>query len=88
MFGQASISVSSKVVAKMLPARAIRFSEEGKAYVYAIGENETVTVVDITTGLDNGNFIEVVSGLESNQRVIDTHLKRFTDGQKVSLLPN
>ncbi len=88
MFGQASIAVSSKVVAKMLPARAIRFSEEGKAYVYAIDENETVTVVDITTGFDNGNFIEVVSGLQSNQRVIDTHLKRFTDGQKVSLLPN
>ena len=86
MFGQATIELSAKVAANMLPARAIRFTESGEAYVYLVDETETVSVVPITTGYDNGRFIEVASGAEKGQRVIDAHLKRFTDGQKVSRL--
>lgn len=86
MFGQASIQTSSKVAAKILPARAIRFSETGKAYVYSVDDNDTVKVVDITTGFDEGGHIEISSGLEPNQRVIDTHLRRFSTGDKVSVL--
>ena len=86
MFGQASINLSAKVAANMLPARAIRFGAEGNAYVYVVGQDDTVTVKDIQTGLDDGKSIEVRSGLEPGQRVIDAHLKRFTDGQKVAVL--
>ncbi|HBN77552.1 MAG TPA: efflux RND transporter periplasmic adaptor subunit [Planctomycetaceae bacterium] len=88
MFGQASISLNTKVAANMLPARAIRFDESGQAYVYVIDENQQVTVIDITTGIDNGNFIEVQSGLDAGQVVIDAHLKRFKTGQKVELIAN
>ncbi|QDV40426.1 Efflux pump periplasmic linker BepF [Stieleria neptunia] len=88
MFGQASINLSTKVAANMLPSRAIRFSEDGKAYVYVVGQDETVTVAAIETGLDNGKAIQVRSGLLPGQRVIDAHLKRFTDGQKVTVLAN
>lgn len=88
MFGQASIQTSSKIAAKMLPARAVRFDETGKAYVYSVDANNTVTVVDISTGFDEGGRIEVSSGLDANQRVIDTHLRRFTTGEKVTVLPN
>lgn len=88
MFGQASIKTSTKVAAKMLPARAIRFDESGNAYVYALDASDTVSVVNITTGLDDGHSIEVLQGLEANQRVIDNHLKRFTDGQQVEVLAN
>ena len=88
MFGQASIKTNTKVAAKMLPARAIRFDESGGAYVYAIDQNDIVSVVSIDTGMDNGLSIEVVNGLDNHQRVIDNHLQRFTDGQKVAVLPN
>lgn len=88
MFGQASIHTHSLVAAKMLPARAIRFEDSGKAYVYALDESDTVTIVDISTGFDEGGRIEIESGLETNQRVIDTHLRRFTTGEKVTVLPN
>jgi HlyD family secretion protein len=86
MFGQAAIKTSTKIAAKMLPARAVRFDESGNAYVYALDEAETVSVIAVTTGLDNGNTIEIVAGVETNQRVIDTHLRRFTDGEKVTVL--
>ncbi len=85
MFGQASITLSTKVASNMLPARAVRFEESGNAYVYVV-TGEEVSVVPVTTGIDDGNTIEIVSGLESGQTVIDAHLQRFTDGQKVKVL--
>lgn len=88
MFGEATIRFRTQAVANMLPARAIRFSETGEAYVYAIDENESVSVVSITTGLDNGRAIEVTSGVTAGQQVIDAHLQRFSDGQKVRILAN
>lgn len=88
MFGQASIALSNKVAANMLPARAIRFDESGEAYVYAVGSDDTVSVVPVATGLDNGHSIEVRSGLEPGQRVVDAHLHRLSDGQKVAPIAN
>lgn len=86
MFGQATIELDSNIAASMLPARAIRFDETGNAYVYVIDPNRVVSRVDIITGLDDGNTIEVVSGVEAGQEVIDANLKRFADGEKVVLL--
>ncbi|MCM2372670.1 efflux RND transporter periplasmic adaptor subunit [Aporhodopirellula aestuarii] len=86
MFGQASINLNTKVAANMLPAQAIRFDETGNAYVYAVSDDETVSVVSIQTGIDDGNSIEVLSGVEPGQRVIGPHLKRFVDGEKVAVL--
>lgn len=88
MFGQASIALSTKVAANMLPARAVRFRESGEAYVYVVSDDATVSEVDVTTGLDDGRSIEVLSGVVAGQNVLDAHLKRFTDGQKVTLLEN
>lgn len=86
MFGQASIVFSTKIAANVLPSRAVRFNEAGDAYVYVIGDDETVSVTAVETGFDDGKSIEIRSGLTSGQRVIDAHLKRFSDGQKVAVL--
>ena len=86
MFGQATITLSSNTAANMLPARAIRFDESGQAYVYAIGEDSTVSVVNVTTGMDDGSSVEIVEGVSVGQLVIDAHLKRFKTGQKVAPL--
>ncbi len=86
MFGQAAIHLSTKMAANMLPSQAIRFAESGKAYVYVVGQDETVSIAQVTTGIDNGNSIEVLTGVQPGQRVIDSHLKRFVDGQKVKPL--
>lgn len=88
MFGQASITLSTKVAANMLPARALRFEESGQAYVYVVTDDQTVAVVPVQIGLDNGHSIEIVSGLEPGQQVVDAHLKRFTTGQRVAPLKN
>ena len=86
MFGQASIALANKVAANMLPVRAVRFDEEGKASVCLVNADSTVSVVPVETGIDDGNQIEIVSDLKPGQQVVDAHLRRFTDGQKVAVL--
>lgn len=86
MFGRAKITMSQPATAKTLPARAIRFDETGKAFVYVVNDNSEVSVVDITTGSDNGSTIEIVAGLDAGQHVIDAHIQRFSDGDVVRVI--
>jgi RND family efflux transporter MFP subunit len=86
MFGEATIDLSTKVAATMLPARAIRYEESGQAYVYVVENDSTVSIASVKTGLDDGHSIQIVTGLQPGQQVIDAHLKRFRDGQKVAPL--
>jgi len=88
MFGQATIVLSAEVAAGMLPARAVRYGEDGGAFVYVVGDDATVSVVPVTTGADDGNAIEVLSGVTPGQRVVDAHLTRFVDGDRVAPLPD
>jgi HlyD family secretion protein len=86
MFGQASITLNANIAANMLPARAVRFDESGRAYVYVVDQTETVSIVNVTTGIDDGRRIEIRSGIDAGQRVVDAHLNRFTNGQQVRIL--
>lgn len=86
MFGQATIQMASKVAANTLPSQAIRFDESGKAFVYIVSDQSTVSVAEVETGLDDGNTIQVLSGVAAGQRVIGSHLKRFSEGQSVAVL--
>lgn len=83
MFGQATITLSSQIAANMLPSRAIRYEASGQAYVYAVDNDDVVSIVQISTGIDNGQSIEILAGIEAGQKVIDAHLKRFQSGDKV-----
>lgn len=85
MFGQAAIDLDSKTDVAVLPARAVRFTETGDPFVYAL-TGDTVSVVNVTTGSDDGNTIEIVSGVAAGQTVVDAHLQRFSDGQQVDVL--
>ncbi len=88
MFGQASVNLATKVAANMLPSRAIRFTEAGQAYVYVVASDETISIVDVKMGMDDGNTIEILAGVSPGDRVVDAHLKRFAPGQKVTVLNN
>lgn len=85
MFGQATILLDAEADVAVLPARAVRFTESGDAFVYAV-TSDAVSIVNVTTGADDGSTIEIVSGLDAGQAVIDAHLQRFTDGQQVEIL--
>lgn len=86
MFGEATIDLDTRTAANMLPSRAVRFDESGKAFVYIVADGNKVQVVDVAIGTHTGTQIEILSGISPGQTVIDAHLKRFTDGQIVQPL--
>ena len=85
MFGKAEITLGTKLAATVLPARTVRFREDGEACVYVVTDGK-ITVVPVTTGADDGNTIEIAAGVKAGQIVVDNHLQRFTDGQVVRVV--
>ncbi|MDA1230587.1 MAG: efflux RND transporter periplasmic adaptor subunit [Planctomycetota bacterium] len=85
MFGQATLSLQAPATVNVLPARAVRFDGKGAAIVYVIREDETIAVTGVTVLADDGQTLQV-AGVEPGQRVIDAHLQRFSDGQRVQVL--
>ncbi|MEL6105795.1 MAG: efflux RND transporter periplasmic adaptor subunit [Planctomycetota bacterium] len=83
MFGEATITADNKVARTVLPSRAVRFDETGNAFVYRMEDDNRVRVTPVTTGADTGTEIEILSGLDVGQVVIDAHLKRFSEGEEV-----
>ena len=67
----------------VLPAPAVRYDESGRSYVYVVGGDDAVQVVDVTTGLDDGIQIEILSGLTGSERVVGPTIDRLEPGQKV-----
>jgi RND family efflux transporter MFP subunit len=85
MFGQATIELGVRSDVAVLPARAVRFSDTGDAFVYAVNDSK-VQVLPIVTGADDGRTIEIVSGLNDQQTFVDAHRQRFEAGQTVEVL--
>ncbi|MCR9294947.1 MAG: efflux RND transporter periplasmic adaptor subunit [bacterium] len=83
MFGEALLELNAKSVASVLPSRAVRFDESGRAYVYLVDSSNRVRLAEVTAGRDTGAVIEILSGVEPGDTVIGPHLQRFTDGQEV-----
>lgn len=86
MYGEATIVLHENPDALTLPASAVRFSEAGESYVYALDSDDKVTVVPIQIGADSGTRLEIVSPLVAGQRVVDAHLRRLTEGERVRVV--
>ena len=85
MYGEATIVLAEHPDVLTLPASAVRHSETGAAFVYTVDAAGAVQIVEVTTGLDDGRQIEIVSGLDPDARVIDALIGRLEPGQKVQV---
>ncbi len=85
MYAEATIELDEKPDALVLSAGAVRFDEEGHSRVYVVDQDNTVKVVDVSTGVDDGKQIEILSGLDENARVIDATARRLAPGQPVRI---
>ncbi|MCA9062788.1 MAG: efflux RND transporter periplasmic adaptor subunit [Planctomycetaceae bacterium] len=86
MFGQATVKLGDRAVAQFLPARAVRFDAKGNAFVYRLDAGNSVEVVSVQVGTDTGASIQVTAGLTVGDVVVDAHLKRLANGQKVAVV--
>lgn len=74
----------------LIPQSIISENAEGQQYVYTItnkADNKaTVKRIIIETGKTQGDYIEILSGLENGLEVIDEGARSVKDGQEVKIL--
>jgi RND family efflux transporter MFP subunit len=84
MFGQATITLTPAIASLTLPANTVRFDEKGNSYVYVVDARNEVAVVDVEVGLDDGSQLQIIAGLDGDEKVVAPVLRRLRAGQKVS----
>jgi RND family efflux transporter MFP subunit len=70
-----------------VPASALLFRPSG-AQVALITDKGTVKFQDITIGRDNGNFVEIASGLSEGDRIALNISSQIADGERVTVNEN
>ncbi len=74
----------------LIPQSIISENAEGKQYVYTVTDKEDnkgkAKRVFIETGKTQGDYIEVLSGLENGSEIVDEGARSVKDGQEVKIL--
>ena len=74
----------------LIPQSIISENAEGQQYVYTISDKAenigNAKRVIIETGKTQGDFIEVLSGLENGSEIVDEGARSVKDGQEVKIL--
>jgi len=68
----------------VVPASSVR-EENGTAKVFKV-ENDLIVPVEIKTGRKMGNYVEVLSGLQSGDSIIEEITEQLTAGTKVKIV--
>jgi RND family efflux transporter MFP subunit len=82
-FGKATVVLHEQSDALVLPASAVRHDEAGRSCVYAVSTANRVQVLDVTTGIDDGQTIEIIDGLDGSERIVDAMIGRLKPDQEV-----
>ena len=72
---------------KLIPFSALRQDSDG-SYVYSINDKNIAVRSRITTGLRFGDRIEIISGLEKDQRIVTKGFLGLNNGKKVRTADN
>lgn len=83
MFGQATIDLEDASPGLRLPVNAVRYDEKGNARVMLLDSSSRVAVRDVVVGEDDGEWVEILSGVTDSDRVIGATLQRLSPGQQV-----
>ncbi len=88
MYCKVEIIMQEKL-ALVVPAEAVRFNLTGDvSIVYVVKDDNSILLVPVKTGIDDGHNIEILSGLSGGEQVVTGMLGRLKDGQVVSVLSN
>ena len=83
-FANVSLALPSNKAVLSVPASALIFDQAGLR-VATVGADNKVTVKTITIARDLGKTIELHSGIEANDRVIENPPDGITDGDQVNV---
>ena len=87
IFGQMTIVLEEHADALVIPAGSLRVGKDGgDKHVYVVEAGNTVRHAKVVTGMDDGHEIEILSGLNGDERVVTGILGRLAPGQKVRVI--
>ena len=88
MYCKVEIIMQEKL-ALVVPAEAVRFNLTGDvSIVYVVKDDNSILLVPVKPGIDDGHNIEIIAGLSGGEQVVTGRLGRLKDGQVVSVLSN
>lgn len=85
-YGKARMPVRRIQDALLIPQQAVS-SLQGQTQVTQVDKDNTVKVVNVTTGAQEGTMIEITDGLSAGDVIVVEGLQRVRDGAKVNPLP-
>ncbi len=85
MFVKADIITAQKDSAVVIPKNIILTGNRGK-YIFVVERNNAADDRQITTGLENKDYVEVVEGLQKNDRLIVKGFETLRDNSKVKVI--
>ncbi len=78
MFGRGSIVIATHLAAPVIPASAVQASA-GKRWAYVL-KGEKVERREVTTGVDEGTWLEITHGVVAGEEVVTTGIDAISDG--------
>lgn len=60
-------------------------NENGKYYVYKLGNDNKVQKVEVKVGLTDSSYYEIISGLSENDNIVSVVDEALKDGQKIKI---
>ncbi len=75
------IVANEKTGAKYIPYKAV-FDLDGRDSVFVV-ENNRLILREVKTGIENDDFIEIISGLEENETVVTDPPSKLKPGMKI-----
>ncbi|MCF6332754.1 MAG: efflux RND transporter periplasmic adaptor subunit [Draconibacterium sp.] len=85
MFVKADIITAQKDSTIVIPKDIILSGSRGK-YVFVVGRNSSADDRQITTGIENQDYIEVLNGLAKNDRLIIKGFETLRNNSKVKVI--
>jgi RND family efflux transporter MFP subunit len=85
MFAEVRISTISKRNVVCVPANAV-VPMNGRTVVYIVDKDKRARQVDVTTGIENSKYIEIVKGLKSGQQIITKGNTLINEGTLVRVV--
>ncbi len=80
MSASADIIITERKDVLLIPDRAIETDDQGRSIVKVMTEENQLEERQIVTGISDGFFTEVISGLSEGEKVLEPRAKRDTSG--------
>ncbi len=87
MFAEVIVKDNESKNALCIPSDAV-FSKAGEDIVVVLDKDNVASYAKVTTGIDNGEMVEILSGIKAGDVVVSSGQQYVSEGDKVKVIKN